>query len=107
MKVELKRNELIACMMSKGRVSSIQIAKAFNRRHDQITKLIKRYLPSFNKFGEIKKVIAKTGGRPTTEYFVTEDQFIFLISLLGNSQDVVEFKRKLVSKYTKLEQLNP
>lgn len=97
-----ERIKILGQKSAQGLLSSKIIAEAFARRHDQITKLVDRYLSHFQDFGEVQKEQIKTGGRPTIEYFLNEKHFLFLISLLGNSSDVVEFKTKLIKEYTRL-----
>ena len=97
-----KRLEQIARKSAEGRLSSIQIAKTFGRRNDQVTKLIDQYREKFESFGAIQREKAKTGGRPTIEYFLNESQFIYLITLFSNAGEVPENKRKLVQEFMKL-----
>lgn len=88
-----------------GRVSSRRIAEAFERRHDQIIKIINKYRKAFEP-GEEKVLEAKveTGGRPTTEYLLTEEQFLFLLMLMGNSRNIVDFKVKFIKQLSKMKQ---
>lgn len=91
--------EIFGQTFMKGRFSSVVIAKTFERRHDQVTKLVDRYRGKFESFGDIEEVKTKNVGRPTVEYFLNESQFIYLITLFSNAGEVPENKRKLVKKY--------
>ena len=81
---------------ARGFLGSRQIAKAFSRRNDQITKIIRNYYAFFREFGEVKEKTTRSGGRPVVEFFLNENQTLFLISLLGNSKEVIKSKYKLI-----------
>lgn len=78
------------------------IANGFQRKHNQILRLVKKYQKNFENFSPLKVKKSSTKGRPLEEYLLTEDQFIFLGTLLRNSEIVVEFKEKLVKEFSKM-----
>lgn len=88
-----------------GRAGSILIAKGFNRRHDQVVRLIRKYSDLFEKLSPLKVSLIKTKGTPFREYLLTEGQFLFLGTLFKNSDQVVEFKFKLVKEFEKCRDL--
>lgn len=84
-----------------ARAGTSLIAKGFERTHDQILRLVKKYKENFENFSPLKVKKILTKGRPLEEYLLTEDQFIFLGTLLRNSEIVVNFKEKLVQEFGK------
>jgi phage regulator Rha-like protein len=76
-------------------ISSRKIAKRLGRRHDQITKLMTAY--SY-QFGSLETARVDTGGRPTTEYFLNKKQTVFLIGLMQNSKETVEFMNEILKE---------
>jgi hypothetical protein len=45
------------------------------------------------------------GGRPSKIYYLNEQQAIFLVTLLGNNDIVVDFKAELVDQFCKMRKL--
>ena len=79
--------------------NSIDLSKRFDKRHHNLTKMIKQYRDSFESFGELKveKVIYGKG-RPILNYQLNDHQVSFLLMILGNNKKVLDFKYELVRK---------
>lgn len=93
--VELKGNDLLA--------SSKIIALGVQLEHRSILALIDKYKSRFEKHGVIAFEMRKSAGRPVRVAWLNEIQATFLISLMKNSEIVVEFKEKLVDEYFRLK----
>ncbi|MBT8373943.1 MAG: Rha family transcriptional regulator, partial [Deltaproteobacteria bacterium] len=99
------KKKTIVIYENEGRAGTFLIAKGFERRHEQVFRLIKKYQKDFEDFSTLKvsKVYGK--GRPVNEYLLTEDQFLFLGTLFKNSSTVIEFKKKLIKEFAKTRKL--
>jgi len=95
--------------MSKGLVivegnnvftSSLAISQGVGIDHDNVIKLIKKY-----SYIDILSVFEtreqKTKGRPLNVIYLTELQSTFLITLMKNSEKVIEFKSTLTKAFFK------
>lgn len=85
-----------------GRIGSFLIAQGLEREHEMIKKLIDQYKEKFEYFSTLKvEKLRSTGGRAANEYLLDEDQFLFLGTLLRNSDKVVEFKFRIIKQFKK------
>ena len=73
---------------NKLRISTLSIAKGFQREHKNILRLIKKYRNNFKNFGhlEINKR-SSTGGRPVIEYLLDKAQCLLLAGLFKKQTD--------------------
>lgn len=89
-------------------VSHLEVAEKTNNDKDSVARLIKNYTEELENFWvigfEIQKPIWEFWWRPTKEYFLNEDQATFLMTLLKNTKEVVDFKLKLVLAFKKLKE---
>ena len=71
--------------------------------------LIQRYEEKLNRWGKVQFTDLKStnplGGRPTTVAFLNEQQATFLITLLRNSDVVLDFKSELVDQFYKMREI--
>lgn len=68
--------------------------------HRKIKNAIRKYKHQMDSFGLSAPYQAEsTGGRPEEIYLLNEEQATFLMTLLKNTDIVVEFKRELVSQF--------
>ena len=84
------------------------IAKGLERDHANILKTVERNKEDFEDFGDLKSESHKTGGRPTVEYLLTEEQATLLITYLRNlkSNDKVRlFKKALVKEFYRMKRV--
>lgn len=94
--------------------TTLIIARELKRSHFSITKVIKENENSFKRFGlfqlEVEKVNNKNKiGRPENFYYLNEDQFIFLITLLrakkNENDKVLEFKIKITKAFSQMKNI--
>lgn len=98
----MNKLSLDAFVFENGMIGSSQIAARLNRRNDQIKRLIDKHRARLEKgFKPIRNEISKTGGRPLDEYYLSEDQFYFLVLLMDNTPLIVSLKQQIVSLYSK------
>ena len=70
-------------------------------RHDKIKAAINKYKTALETFGLSTSYKGEsTGGRPEVIYKLNEEQATFLMTLLKNTEIVVEFKRRLVKQFS-------
>lgn len=89
-------------------VSHLEVAEKTNNDKDSVARLIKNYTEELENFGslgfEIQTKKRKIWATQTKEYFLNEDQATFLMTLLKNTKEVVDFKLKLVLAFKKLKE---
>jgi hypothetical protein len=98
--------QLVVIHKNEPRISSFLIAQGFDRRHEYIVRLIKRYQKRFERIKPlvvVKKI--KGRGRPVEEYLLSEAQFIFLGTVFKNSEIVLDFKEKLAIDFCRVKNL--
>jgi phage regulator Rha-like protein len=86
---------------NEGRAGTFLIAQGFNRRHEHVVRLVKRYRKEFEEINHLKWQKIKTKGRDLEECLLDEDQFLFLGTLFKNNDQVVKFKLRLVQEFKK------
>jgi len=84
-----------------GRAGTVLIAEGFERRHEQVVRLVKKYRSKFEEISTLKVFIKKGKTKNFEEFLLTEDQFFFLGTLFKNSEMVVDFKLRLVKEFAK------
>ena len=89
--------------------NSLVIAKGTNNEHRSIIRLIQKQEAIFNRWGAVRFVDLKSvnplGGRPTKVAFLNEQQATFLITLLKNTDVVLDFKAELVDRFYKMREI--
>jgi phage regulator Rha-like protein len=102
---EAKNSDLSLVMnKSEARVDSRDLALNLNNGHRAVVALIDKYLPQFQKFGQVlfKKAVgdrAQGGGNAERYALLNEDQSYFLLSLSRNTERVVDLKVRLVKAF--------
>ena len=99
------KKQLVTIHDNEGRAGTKIIADGFNRKHDQIKRLVKKYQKEFEKISPLRGDITKGKTKNFKEYFLNEDQFMFLGSLLRNNSQVVEFKLRLILEFKRVRGL--
>lgn len=83
---------------------TIIIADGLNRKHDSVTKVIKRYYEDFKDLGKVGLVVrASSSGQKQNVYELNETQAIFLLTLMDNSNIVVKFKKELSKQFVAMK----
>ena len=91
-------NDLVRIEKNKAVTDTLIISKGINNRHENVMRLLKAYSHTETLSGfETRKV--SNGGRPVEFAILSEVQTIFLITLMRNSDVVVEFKEKLSNAF--------
>ena len=78
------------------------------QRAQEVTKLIARYRIDFEELGTLFTSPTrgtKTRGQDRVIYDLDESQAIFLVTLMGNSRKVVEFKKTLAIEFVPMRKL--
>ncbi len=85
-----------------ARAGSFLLAQGLDRDHKIVTNLIRKYHAKFENFSTLKvRKLRSTGGRAAIEYLLDEDQFMFLGTLLKNTEKVVDFKFNIIKQFKK------
>lgn len=96
--VQIQRNEL--------RAGTWLIAQGFNRKHNEVLKIIEKYRIDFEDFSALKAgKLKSTGGRPVVEYLLTEEQTFLLGTYLRNSPIAREFKKAIIKEFGRMRRL--
>lgn len=84
--------------------STETIAKGMSQQHASAMKLLRRYKSRLERFGPIRFEIrlGKRGGKPAEYALLNEPQSAVLISLMKNSERVVDFKVDLVAEFYRM-----
>jgi len=88
-----------------SRAGTFLIAKGFERNHDQIKRLVKKYEETFLEFGSFHLSKVKSKGRPIEEFLINQDQTMFLGTLLKNSPISVAFKKRIIKKFSECRKM--
>lgn len=84
---------------------SFIIAEGTGNQHHTITRLMRKYESEFCSFGKLGfKIQPSLAGQQVKIYELNEPQATFLMTLLRNSDQVVQFKLKLTKEFFKLRQ---
>jgi len=93
-------NELVKVKGNEVFTDSLIIAEGIKRKHDSITKAIKRYGSDLNELGKVGlSVRASESGQSQNVYILNETQSVFLLTLMDNSPKVIDFKKKLAIEF--------
>jgi phage regulator Rha-like protein len=90
--------------------NSLIIAEGMKLSHHSVTRMIDKYIERLDKMGEvvrfqIDKPTNLKGGRPVRIAWLDKKQFLFLATLLRNSETVLDFKEKLINEFERLQVL--
>jgi len=94
-------NNLIVIHDNEGRAGTKIISDGFDRKHDQVRRLVEKYKPELEEIAVLKTGITRGKTKGFDEYFLTEDQFLFFGTLLRNNPKTVRFKLNLVKAFSK------
>lgn len=94
-------NELVYLKKDDAFTDSLVISKGTNVGHRKIKTVIKKHEAKLKEFGKLSAPYQaeSTGGRPEEYYILNEAQATFLITLLKNTETVVNFKAELVKQF--------
>jgi len=101
--------ELVHVAGKKLLTSSLIIADGMGIDHRAIMYLIDTHKIRLEKRGEVildkLKIVGKKSGRPTRFAWLNEEQFIFLATLMNNSEIVLDFKDSLCVEFNRQKKL--
>lgn len=88
--------------------STVAIAKGMRQRHASVIRLTRRYQKRMERFGRVRFEIqsfSTRGGKQQREVaLLNEQQAALLISLMRNSDEVVDFKVRLIDEFYRMRQ---
>lgn len=97
-------NEIVVVKKNEMFTTSLAISEGVGLDHSSVFKMIKKYSYTEILLGfEIQKLSTK--GRPIEVAYLTELQATFLITLMKNSELVIQFKEKLTKAFFKQRKL--
>ncbi|MEK5277650.1 MULTISPECIES: Rha family transcriptional regulator [Paenibacillus] len=99
-------NELVKVKGSDVFTDTLIIAEGIQRKHDSVTKLIKRYKNDFEELGKVGLTVRASGsGQKQNVYELNETQAVFILTLMDNSLMVRKFKKELSRQFVTLRHL--
>ena len=106
-------NKAVEIYQDEARAGTFIISLGFEREHFRVLRLIEKHKKRFLRLEDkrlskaliIRKVPAKTAGRPIKEYMLNKKQALFLGSIFRNSEKVLDFKERLAEEYVEQENL--
>jgi len=96
-------DNLIIFSGKEPRVSTEVIATGVKNSHNTVKTLLKTHQIKLEELGALPFRILKTKGRPMEVWYLNEQQVTFLITLMRNSENVVDFKLKLTKEFYKMK----
>ncbi|ROT45004.1 Rha family transcriptional regulator [Pusillimonas sp. NJUB218] len=98
---------LVSVIGGEPLASSLVIARGMKQQHASVIKLIRRHLKTLNRFGLVRfeirpRLRGRHGGGDLEYAMLNERQAALLISLMRNTDDVVEFKAGLIAEFYRM-----
>ena len=105
-------NDLVFLKGKQPMTTSLIIAEGTGNEHKSVIRLINEHKKYFERWGKIYFSDLKSPnknddlrGRPTKVAYLNEPQATFLITLLRNTEIVLEFKNELVDRFYKMREI--
>ena len=106
--MKIKRRELtkvVNLINGELRANSRIIATLLKVEHEGFVKLLYRNEEHFNEFGAVRFEVGSrsdenTGGKQPKTYLLTEDQCYFALTLVRNTPQAIELKKRLVHEFS-------
>ena len=94
-------DELVFLKGDDAFTDSLVISECTGVDHRKVKSLIRKYESRLKELGKLSSPheVESTGGRKATYYILNEEQATFLITLMKNTDVVVEFKSRLVKAF--------
>ncbi len=98
-------NDLVVVKSGEPVTDSLKVAKGLGIQHRAVVQLIRKYEDRFMESGNgtLTFEMVKSAGRPTPVAYLNEENAIFLITLIRNSELSVEFKHRLSKSFMKMK----
>jgi phage regulator Rha-like protein len=97
--------ELVILEKKEPVTTTLIVADGMKVKHEAILKLVRKYEPRFQSMKTFGFKSQKSGGRPTSFCYLDEEQTTFLISLMKNSDVVVDFKFRLTKEFYRMKKV--
>lgn len=101
-------NELVILKGNEAFTDSLVIAEGAKIEHESVMRMIEKYDQKLSRLGRIRFSDLKSGnsmgGRPIKVAELNEQQATFLLTLLKNTEKVVEFKFGLTQEFFRMRQ---
>jgi len=94
--VEKHNGELVTTLQKVAEISANDVPS--------LQRLMRTHKQQLEKFGNLEFETIKTSGRPLKQYYLNEQQSYLFITFLKNSEEVIEFKIKLIEEFFKMKQ---
>ncbi|CAA6806511.1 MAG: Unknown protein [uncultured Sulfurovum sp.] len=106
LKERFSMTHLLEIINNEPRVSALVIANSTDNKYTSINNLLRTYRKDIEEFGKVLTYDLKSqvGKQSKTVTMLNEQQATFLMTLLKNSKQVVEFKKNLVKAFFKLRE---
>ena len=102
-------NELVFLKNNQPVTTSLIVAEGTHNEHESVMRLINEHKMHFERWGQVRfsdlKSTNPLGGRPTKVAYLNEQQATFLITLLRNSEIVLDFKSELVDRFYRMREI--
>lgn len=102
-------NELVMVKKDEAFTDSMIIANGTDNQHLSVMRLVKKHLKRFEKYGRVEFMDLKSknpkGGRPTKIAQLNEIQAMYLVTLLDNTDKVLDFKALLVEEFCRMRKV--
>ena len=103
-------------------VGTWDLSKGFEMEHRALKRLIEKYKPEFEEFGELKSNVfqqdstdicyngvvtnrGKKRGREVEEFKINQEQYVYLGTLLTNSEKARKFKKGLTKEFFRMRKI--
>jgi len=93
--------KIVSIVKSKPFTTSIIIAEGVGSDHKPVIQLVRKHKQAINRLGtsDMRMRKFKTKGRDGELAELSEEQSVFLVTLMGNSPTVVKFKEAMVEEF--------
>lgn len=98
-------NDLVQIHNNEPLTNTQIIADGLKLSHHSVMILVDKYQDRLNSERTLEFEIRKSGGRPVRIAWLDEWQFLFLATLMRNSEKVLDFKQKLTKEFVKQRKL--
>lgn len=98
-------NNLVQIHNNEPLTNTLIVSEGLDLAHNSVMKLVDKYKDRLETDETLRFEIRKSGGRPVRIAWLNEWQFLFLATLMRNSETVLSFKQKLTKEFIKQRKL--
>ena len=102
-------NELVTIKHKDVFTDSMIIADGTDNQHPSVMRLVRKHLKRLEKYGRVEfmdlKSVNPKGGRPTKIAQLNEVQAMYLVTMLDNTDKVLDFKAALVEEFCRMRKV--